>query len=221
MTMGGNKDQSMEIVGVVANVMNEDLDDLAEPCVYLPFAQYPVGRMSLIVRTPGAPDRIVPAVRRELAALDASLPLSDVKTMEQVIYERRSPKEVMMWMLGIFGVMALAMAAVGTYAVMAYSVAERTRELGVRIALGAQSADILKLVLRRGLSLTLLGIGLGFAFALALTRALAQLLYGVTATDALTFAGVAALLATVALLACWIPARRATRVDPIIALRSE
>ena len=126
-----------------------------------------------------------------------------------------------MWMLAIFGVMALAMAAVGTYAVMAYSVAERTRELGVRIALGAQSTDILKLVLRRGLLLTLLGIGLGFAFALALTRALAQLLYGVTATDALTFAGVAALLATVALLACWIPARRATKVDPIAALRSE
>jgi len=166
-------------------------------------------------------DQIVPAVRRELAALDPSLPLGEVKTMEQVIYERRSPKELMMWMLGIFGVMALAMAAVGTYAVMAYSVAERTRELGVRIALGAQSADILKLVLRRGLSLTLLGIGLGFAFALALTRALAQLLYGVTATDALTFAGVAALLAAVALLACWIPARRATKVDPIIALRSE
>ena len=220
-TMGGENDNPVEIIGVVANVMNEDLDDLTEPCVYLPFAQYPVGRMNLIIRTPGAPDQIVPAVRRELAALDPSLPLGEVKTMEQVIYERRSPKELMMWMLGIFGVMALAMAAVGTYAVMAYSVAERTRELGVRIALGAQSADILKLVLRRGLSLTLLGIGLGFAFALALTRALAQLLYGVTATDALTFAGVAALLTAVALLACWIPARRATRVDPIIALRSE
>jgi putative ABC transport system permease protein len=220
-TTGGDKDNPMEIIGVVANVMNEDLDDLTEPCVYLPFAQYPVGRMNLIIRAPAAPDQIVPAVRREVATLDASLPLGEVKTMEQVIYERRSPKEVMMWMLGIFGLMALAMAAVGTYAVMAYSVAERTRELGVRIALGAQSADILKLVLRRGLSLTLLGILSGFAVALALTRVLAQMLYGVTATDLLTFAGVAGLLAGVALLACYLPARRATKVDPIIALRCE
>jgi putative ABC transport system permease protein len=174
--------------------------------------------MNLVIRAQG---QIVPAVRRELAALDARLPLSDVKTLDAVISERRSPKELMMWMLVLFGVLALLIAAVGTYAVMAYIVAQRTHELGVRIALGAQSADILKLVLRRGLTLALGGIGLGLAGAFALTRALARFLYGVSATDPLTFGGVALLLALVALLACLVPAQRAMKVDPLVALRHE
>ncbi len=220
-TMGSDKEKAMEIIGVVTNVMNEDLDNLTEPCVYLPFAQNPVARLSLVIRAPGTHTQLVPAVRRELTVLDPRLPLSEVKTMEQVIDERRSPLKMMMWMLVIFGLMALAMAAVGTYAVMAYAVAQRTHEIGVRVALGAQTSDILKLVLRRGLSLALVGIGLGLAGAFALTRALAQLLYGVTATDALTFTSVTLLLAAVAVLACWIPARRATKVDPMIALRCE
>jgi len=160
-------------------------------------------------------------VRNELAALDPRLPLSEIKTMEQVVYERRSSKEVMMWTLLVFAVMALTMAAVGTYAVMAYAVAQRTHEIGVRMALGALPVDILKLVLRRGLSLVLLGVGLGLAGAFALTRALEGLLYKVTATDPLTFIGVSALLALVALLACYIPARRAMKVDPMVALRCE
>jgi putative ABC transport system permease protein len=218
LTIGDDKDKPLEIIGVVANVMNDDLDDLAEPCLYMPFAQVPVNRMNLVIRAQG---QIVPAVRRELAALDARLPLSDVKTLDAVISERRSPKELMMWMLVLFGVLALLIAAVGTYAVMAYIVAQRTHELGVRISLGAQSADILKLVLQRGLTLALGGIGLGLAGAFALTRTLAQFLYGVSATDPLTFSGVALLLALVALLACLVPARRAMKVDPLVALRHE
>lgn len=221
MTMGSDKEKTMEIIGVVANVMNEDLDNLAEPCVYLPFAQNPVGSLSLVIRAPGTDTQLVPAVRRELAALDPRLPLTEVKTMGEVIHERRSPLEMMMWMLGIFGLMALAMAAVGTYAVMSYAIAQRTHEIGVRIALGAQASDILKLVLRRGLSLALIGIGLGLAGAFAMTRALAQILYGVSATDSLTFTSIALLLTLVALVACWVPARRATKVDPMIALRYE
>ena len=215
------KEAAYEIAGVVANVMNEDLDDQMEPGVYLPFAQYPSRQMCLVIRAPAADTQIVPAARQELAALDPRLPLSGVKSMTQVVYERRAPKEMMMWMLVIFGVMALVMAAVGTYAVMAYAVAQRTQEIGIRIALGALPKDILKLVLRRGLALTLLGIGLGLAGAFALTRTLRQLLYGVTATDPLTFVGISLLLALVALLACYLPARRATKVDPMVALRYE
>jgi putative ABC transport system permease protein len=126
-----------------------------------------------------------------------------------------------MWVMLVFGVVALAMATVGTYAVMAYSVAERTHEMGVRIALGAQSSDVLTLVLKRGLTLAMIGIGMGFVGALAMTRALAQLLYGLTPTDPLTFGGVSAVLGLTALLACYIPARRATKVDPMVALRCE
>jgi len=220
-TMGDDKKKSSEIIGVVANVMNDDLDDVAEPCVYLPFAQVPVGGLNLLIRSPGVAEQITPAVRRELAALDPSLPLGEVRLMSEMVRERRSPKEMLMWTLSLFGLIALALAAVGTYAVMAYSVAERTHEFGVRIALGAQAADILRLVLRRGLMLSLVGVGLGLAGAFALTRALARLLYGVTPTDPLTFAGVSVALTLVALLACWIPARRATKVDPMIALRCE
>ena len=218
---GDAKSGSSEIIGVVANVMNEDLDGPQEPGVYLPFAQSPSSRMTLVIRAPGAHTRIAPAVRESLAALDPRLPLSEIKAMGQVVYERRSPKEVMMWTLGAFAVMALVMAAVGTYAVMAYAVAQRTHEIGVRMALGALPTDILKLVLRRGLSLVLLGVGVGLVGAYALTRSLAGLLYKVTATDPLTFIGVSTLLALVALLACYIPARRATKVDPMVALRTE
>jgi putative ABC transport system permease protein len=215
------KSGSSEIIGVVANVMNEDLDGPQEPGLYFPFAQIPSLRMTLVIRAPGVHTRIAPAVRESLAALDPRLPLSEFKTMEQIVYERRSVKDVMMWTLGAFAVMALVMAAVGTYAVMAYAVAQRTHEIGVRMALGALPTEILKLVLRRGLSLIALGVGIGLAGAFALTRALEGLLYKVTATDPLTFIGVSLLLALVALLACYVPARRAMKVDPMVALRCE
>jgi putative ABC transport system permease protein len=211
----------IEIIGVVANVINDDLDDLATPGVYLPFSQNPSFSLTLVVRASGDPAQITPAVRSEISGLDPRLPLVEVKTMSQVIYERRSPKEMMMWTLLIFGFMSLLMAAVGTYAVMAYAVAQRRHEIGVRIALGALPLDILKLTLRRGLSLALIGVGMGLAGALVLTRALARLLYDVTATDPITFGVIAALLAGVSLLACYLPARRATKVDPLIALRHE
>ncbi len=218
---GAQGDASFEIAGVVANVMNDELDDLMAPGVYLPFAQQPSPHVELVIRAPGAHTQIVPAVRSELAALDPRLPLSEVKTMEQVVYERRSPKEMMMWLLVIFGLMALLMAAVGTYAVMAYGVAQRTHEIGVRLALGAQSVDIFRLILGRGLKLMLIGLGIGLAGAYGLTRVMVSLLYGVSATDPLTFLVVVLILAVVALLACYIPARRATRVDPMVALRTE
>jgi putative ABC transport system permease protein len=221
MTLGGDTARPLEIIGVVANVMNDDMDDLAEPCVYLPFAQHPVGGMNLVVRTQGQIGEIAPALRRVLAEIDDGLALGEIKALAEVIDERRSPKNAMMWMLVVFGLMALAMAAVGIYAVVAFSVAERTKELGIRIALGAQAADVFKLVLKRGFILALIGIGLGLAGAFAMTRSLASLLFSVTATDPLTFAGVSSLLVFTALLACYIPARRATKVDPMTALRNE
>jgi putative ABC transport system permease protein len=218
---GDAKSGSSEIIGVVANVMNEDLDGSQEPGLYFPFAQTPSLHMTLVIRAPGAHTRIAPAVRESLAALDPRLPLSEIKAMRQIVYERRSVKDVMMWILGAFAVMALVMAAVGTYAVMAYAVSQRTHEIGVRMALGALPTDILKLELRRGLPLVLLGVGLGLAGAYAMTRALEGLLYKITATDPLTYIGVSLLLALVALLACYIPARRAMKVDPMVALRTE
>jgi putative ABC transport system permease protein len=221
LTTGSNKKRPLEIVGVVANVMNDDLDDLAEPCIYLPFAQNPAVGMNLVVRAPGQMREIAGAVRGELAEIDASLPLAEIKTMSEVIHERRSPKEVMMWMMVAFGLIALVMAAVGTYAVIAYSVAERSQEIGVRIALGAQTSDVVRLVLKRGVRLSLIGIGLGLAGALVMTHSLVRLLYFVTATDPLTFAIVSVVLGLTAFLACYIPARRATKVDPIVALRHE
>src|SRR5499427_791997 len=217
---GDAKAAPSEIIGVVASVMNEDMDGMEEPGVYFPFAQIPALR-TLVIRAPGVHTRMAPAVREILSELDPRLPLTEIKAMEQIVYERRSPKELMMWTLAVFAVMALTMAAVGTYAVMAYAVAQRTHEIGVRMALGALPTDILKLVLRRGLSLVLLGVGVGLAGAYALTRALAGLLYKVTATDPLTFIGVSLLLALVAMLACYVPARRAMKVDPMVALRME
>lgn len=213
--------QPAEIVGVMTNLLNEDFDAEAEPCVYVPFAQAPSGSMTLIVRTFADPAQTIPGLRNAVAALDPKLPLSEAKTLDQAVYERRSPKQMMMWMLVIFGGLALAMAAVGTYAVISYSVSERTHEFGVRMALGATPRNLLTLVFRRGSLVILAGLCAGLGGALALTRFLGNLLYGVTATDPITFLTIPLLLTLIAFLACWIPARRAAAVDPIIALRNE
>jgi ABC-type antimicrobial peptide transport system permease subunit len=167
------------------------------------------------------PLALVSAARGELQKMDPQLPMAAVATMDQLLADSLSRSRFTMLLLGIFAAVALVLAAVGIYGLIAYSVTQRTQELGVRIALGAQRRDVLRLVLAQGTRLTLLGVALGVFAALALSRLLATLLFAVSATDPLTFAGVAALLALVALLACFIPARRATRVDPIVALRYE
>ena len=148
-------------------------------------------------------------------------PIRNFKTMEQRIYERTSPKRIMTMMMRVFAGTALLLAGIGLYAVMAYAVAQRTHEIGIRLALGAPRHSILRLILGQGMKLTLVGMALGMAGSLALTRFMASLLYGVGATDALSFILVSVMLAGAALLACWLPARRATRVDPMIALRSD
>jgi len=207
--------------------MNNDLDDLAEPGVYQPFVQRPNRNMAVIVR--GQPNQteqenvtqVVGALRQELAALDASLPFFGSTTLHEAIRERISTKRFITVMLGFFALLALIMTTVGLYAVMSFVVAQRTHEIGIRMALGAQARDVFVIVVKQGLRLVSLGVILGLIGAFAVTRVLSQLLYGVTASDPITYAMLAGLLLTTSLVACLVPARRATRVDPMITLRCE
>ncbi|MBA3242300.1 MAG: ABC transporter permease, partial [Acidobacteria bacterium] len=211
----------LEIVGVAADVKDEDIEEEAELGLYLPYRQDPWWRMALVIRTAADPEGLAPAVRSEVRALDRDLPVYNVRTMQAVIAESLSPKRLAMFMFAAFAVCALLLAGVGIYAVMSYAVTQRTHEIGIRMALGAQASDILRMVVGHGVVLTLAGLGIGLAASFAMTRAMSQMLYGVSATDPLTFAGISLLLAGVALLASFIPARRATKVDPMVALRYE
>ncbi|HEY0321332.1 MAG TPA: ABC transporter permease [Pyrinomonadaceae bacterium] len=216
-----DEDGPLEIVGIAADVKNEDLDEEADMTAYRPFQQDPWWSMALVVRTNSDPAQFAPLVRNEVRALDQEQPVYNIKTMEQIIDESISAKRLAMLMLAFFAFGALLLAAIGIYAVMSYAVTSRSHEIGIRMALGASPRDILRLIIRQGLILTLIGVGLGLLGALALTRAMTEILYGVKATDPLTFAGISLLLSMVAFIACFIPARRATRVDPMVALRYE
>ena len=210
-----------EIIGVVGNVRYDSLIDEAPPAVYYahPDLTYPF--MTLVVRTEGDPAAIAPAVQREIRSLDPNQPLSDVRTMDQVMSEWVSRSRFNTLLLGLFAGLATLLSAVGIFGVMNYSVALRTRELGLRLAIGAQPRQVLLLVLRQGLLLTVFGVLLGLAAAFALTRLLSGLLFGVEAVDVTTFTTISFLLVIVSLLACYLPARRAMRIDPLQALRYE
>ncbi|MBF5043479.1 ABC transporter permease [Aggregicoccus sp. 17bor-14] len=213
------------IVGVVGDVRSESLGEQAYRQLYVPLAQVPAPRVMLAVRAAGGTDAaalaLSPGVRRELAALDAQLPLAEVQPLSESLGRELSAPRVNVRVLGLFAAVALLLAALGIYGVMAYAVAQRTREIGIRMALGADAADVLRLVVRQGMAPALLGVGAGLAGALATSRLLSGLLYGVAATDLATFALVPLGLLAVALLAAWLPARRATHVDPTEALRAE
>ena len=217
----GDGKETPEIVGVVADVKNDDLEELPDPAAYLPHRQNAWFTMSLIIHATQDPTSLASAVRTEVRAVDPNLPVSYVKPVQQMIDERISPKRLMTYMLGVFALSALLLAAVGIYGVMSYAVTQRTQEIGIRMALGARAADVVKLVVRKGMSLALVGVVAGLAGAYALTRLLVNLLFGVTPTDLGTFSFVTLCLLLVALLACYIPARRATKVDPLVALRYE
>ena len=220
-TFDDDTQKVQEIVGVVADVKNDDLDEAPEPSAYLPYAQNPYRTMNLVIRGNQDPLRLVSAVRSEVSSLDPALPVSNVKTLSQMIDERISAKRLMTYILAVFGLCALLLASVGIYGVMSYAVSQRTQEIGIRMALGARAADVLKLVVKNGMTLALVGVAIGLAGSFALTRLLGNFLFHVSATDKLTFAGVAISLILVALLACFIPARRATKVNPLAALRDE
>jgi putative ABC transport system permease protein len=193
-----------------------------EPELYLPYAQLPfINQMSLVIRTVVAPTALADDVARAVHTLDGEAVLSDVKTLEQYLGNAVSQPRFSALLFGLFALLALMLGAVGLYGVVAYSVAQRTHEIGIRLALGATRGAVLRLVMRQGMSLTLLGVALGLLASYELTRLLKSLLYGVAPTDPLTFAAIALLLTFVALLACWIPARRATKVDPLVSLKYE
>jgi putative ABC transport system permease protein len=210
-----------EIVGEVGNTKQYRVDSEDVRQVYEPYDQAPASAMSLAIRTSGDPLSLANQVRNAVFSVDKDQPIAEVQTMEEILSGSVGPRRFPALLFGIFACLALALAAVGIYGVMAYSVGERIHEIGVRMALGAKHEDVLKLMLGQGCKLTLIGIGLGLAGTLGLTRFLASLLYGVQPTDPLTFAAASVLLAGVAFLASFIPARRAMRVDPMVALRYE
>jgi putative ABC transport system permease protein len=214
-------DNPLEIIGVVSDIKDQNLDSVPFPALYVPYAQAPQNGMGIALRAAAEPTALAGAARDEVMKLDPDLPVSNLKTLEQMIHEITTPKRLVTALMSVFAAIALLLAAVGLYAVMAYAASQRNHEIGVRMALGARSRDILRLITWQGLKLTLVGLALGMVGAFALTRVMEPLLYGVTPTDPLTFVMISLALAGAALLACWIPARRATKVDPMIALRCE
>jgi putative ABC transport system permease protein len=210
-----------EVIGVVSDIKTLGMDMPPFPEIYRPDSQLPSDDAFLIIRTKAAPETLANKVREEMGQIDRDIPLRAVRTMEGVIADTLWRARISAWLLGLFAALAAALAAAGLYGVMSYSVNQRTQEIGLRMALGAASRDVLRMVIAEGFKLTVVGLGLGLAAAFALNRLIASQLFGVTGTDPLTYGGVAMLLAMVAMVACYIPARRAARVDPMIALRRE
>ncbi|HEX4231321.1 MAG TPA: ABC transporter permease [Bryobacteraceae bacterium] len=212
--------QPLEIVGVVKDVRNDDLWN-PEPAVYVPFQQHPVPAVFLVVRTSVAPMSVVPAVRDTVMSLDKEQPVNDIKTMREIVSQTYGALRFPMMLLWIFAALALALSAVGIFGVMSYAVSRRTQEMAIRMALGASRSEVLALVLREGLGVTVFGVAVGLVAAVALSGVMAGYVYGVTSTDPLTLVGASLLLMAVALLATYLPARRATSVNPMTALRYE
>jgi len=222
--VGRSTSISCEVIGVSKdsrnNIFNR-IDREPEPTIYRPFAQNYSALASLIVRTDGDPRGLISAVRREVAALDENLPPQDLQPLSATVSLASWSARTGATVLGVFALLGLVLAALGIYGLMSYSVSRRTREIGLRMALGAQARDVIKLIFKQAMGLTLIGAVIGLLLAVAVTRLLASLLYGVTTTDPATFAGVVLFVIAVAILACYLPARRATKVDPIKALRCE
>ncbi|HVG21440.1 MAG TPA: FtsX-like permease family protein, partial [Blastocatellia bacterium] len=211
------------IIGVAGDEKVAALDARTTPVIYFHYEQDVEPYMGVMVRTASDPTGVLSAVRSEISAIDGDIPMYSVTTMDQMISNSQSTfmRRYPTFLIGVLAAVALALSAIGIYGVISYSVTQRTHEIGIRMALGAKKRDIIKLVVGQGLILMLAGVAIGLGAALVLTRFLSSLLFGVSATDPIAFAGVSAALAIVAMIACYIPARRATKVDPMVALRYE
>jgi putative ABC transport system permease protein len=211
-----------EVVGIVGDVKEAGLDEAEPPELYMPYRQWPVQSMSVVLKTAVPPATVADAARRAVYATDSNMPAANVRTLEQIVARSISQPRFYTTLLAIFAGLALVLAAIGIFGVLSYAVAQRTREIGIRMALGAQGRTVLGLVVRQALLLAVAGVGIGVILALGLSRSLvSKMLFSTSPHDGATFVSVAALLGAVALVASYIPARRATRVDPIVALRAE
>jgi putative ABC transport system permease protein len=222
---GGSDDPKaplLTVVGVVGRVKMEGLGtDSKRVQGYFPFAQIPGDSMTVILKAAGDPNQLVASVRQQVKNIDPDQPIYSIRTMDQIRSESVAPERLNLMLLSIFAGIALVLAMVGIYGVMSYSVTQRTHEIGIRMAIGAQPRDVFRMVLRQGMLLAIIGVGCGLIGAYGLTRLMTSMLFGVAPTDPVTFAGIATLLIGVALLACYLPGRRATKVDPVISLRYE
>jgi putative ABC transport system permease protein len=219
--IGNGTDGFYEIVGVVGSVRHEGLDSSPRPTMYIPYPREPFSGMVLMVRTHGDPAQFAGTARQAVREIDPALPAFGIAPLSSVITRSVAQRRFSMLLLGVFAFVALFLAAVGLYGVVAYAVSQRTQEIGLRIAIGAQRGDVLRLVLGNGMKLALLGVAIGVGGALALSRYIATMLFEVDRFDAPSYAATAAVLLAVSALACYVPARRAMRVDPLVAMRAE
>ena len=220
-TYDDEKSGYREIVGVVGDIRSRALNTEPKPAYYVPLTQIPFSQMTVVVKTTNDPRSLIGGLTKEVGAMDANVPVFGVKTMPEYLAASVAAPRFNTTLLAIFAGVALVLTLVGLYGVMSYSVAQRTNEIGIRLALGAQSRDVVLMIVKQGSLLIVLGLTIGLFGAYALTRLISSLLFGVTAKDPFTFGAAAVLLALVALLACYIPAWRATKVDPLEALRCE
>jgi predicted permease len=211
----------VEIIGVVKDAKYESLDEKPQPMAYYPYSQRLFGMWNLVVRFTSDQRRVVADVRKTINDVNRNLPIVEVTPLDDQVDRSLVKPKLMSRLSTFFGLMALSLACIGLYGVMSYGVLRRTKEIGIRMSLGARTGDVLRLILGQGMTLTLIGIGIGMIAAIGLSRLIEHLLFGVSATDPMTFFVIASLLSAVALLACYIPARRASKVDPLRALRRE
>ena len=219
--IGNGTDGFYEVVGIVGDVRHGGLDTTAAPTMYVPYKQDVFSSMWMVAKTAGEPASMAGAARQAVRDVDSRLPAFSITPLADVIGESVAERRFAMLLLGIFALVALFLAAVGLYGVVAYGVNQRTQEIGLRMAIGAEPGDVLRMVVGGGMKLATIGVVIGIAGALALASLIASMLYGVTAFDPVSYAVTASVLLVVSALACWIPARRAMRVDPLVALRQE